>query len=135
MIGIRLRRLVGPQAPRQLEPVELRHHHVEHREVGLLAQRQLQRLLAVACLEHRVARALEPERDQREDVLVVVGGKDDGLVTTTSSRFVHVVTSVGCGIGGRIGQAGQRQLDREGGADAELALDGDRCRRGPRRST
>src|SRR5262249_6386707 len=78
------------QPPRELEAVHLGHHHVEHRKVGLRAAGELERLRTVVRLDHGVARVLEAEHDQLEDVLLVVGGKDDRL------RVVrHVLTSCG----------------------------------------
>ena len=35
MIGMKGKRRVGPQTPADLEPVQLRHHHVEQDEVWL----------------------------------------------------------------------------------------------------
>src|SRR5262245_17734669 len=70
-------RLVHAETARELEAVQLGHHHVEHRQVGPLVARERERLLAVSGEDHRVARPLQPEGDQREDVLVVVGREDD----------------------------------------------------------
>src|SRR5262249_54744356 len=79
------------ETARQLEAVHLRHHHVEDREIRLRAAGDLERLRAVVGLEHGVARVLEPEDDQLEDVFFVVGGEDHRLVSVGS---VHqVVTS------------------------------------------
>src|SRR5262245_12412368 len=86
------RRFVLAETPCHLEAVHLRHHHVEDREIRPRAPSKLERLSAVTCLEHRVARALETEDDQLEDVLVVVRGEDNRLFTI-GLVVRHVVTS------------------------------------------
>src|SRR5262245_25335294 len=88
------RRFVLAETSRHLEAVQLRHHHVEDGEIRLRAPSELERLCAVTCLEHGVARALEAEDDQLEDVLVVVGGEDHRLFPI-GSVVGQVVTSSG----------------------------------------
>ena len=63
--------------PRRLDPVELRHLHVEHREVGLFRARELDRLLAVLGLgAHVEARALEQLPQVEPDDRLVLGDED-----------------------------------------------------------
>src|SRR5262245_24596948 len=86
------RRFLLAETTRQLEAVHLRHHHVEDRQIRLRGPGELECLRAVACLEHGVPRALQAERDQLEDVRVVIGGEDHRLFPVGS--VVHqVVTS------------------------------------------
>src|SRR5262249_9739305 len=61
------RRLLRAEPARELEAVQLGHHHVEDPQVGPLAARELERLRPVTGEDHRVAGSLQPEGDQRED--------------------------------------------------------------------
>ena len=66
----------GAQPPADLEAVHLRQHHVEHDEVeGLLGEAR-ERLAAVGRLHDLVAVALQRERQQRLDRLLVVDEED-----------------------------------------------------------
>ena len=63
-----------------LEPVELRQHHVEHDEIdGLLAEAP-ERLVAVACGHDAIAVALEWVREELLDGLLVVHKENGGGV-------------------------------------------------------
>src|SRR5262249_24962966 len=55
---------LGPQALADLEPVELRDHHVEHDEVYVLRPEPVDRLLAVARLQDAKALSLERIREE-----------------------------------------------------------------------
>src|SRR5205814_3420777 len=64
-------------APRRLDPVELRHLHVEYREIRLFGARQLDRLLAVLRLgAHLEAGALEQAAQVEPDDRLVLGDED-----------------------------------------------------------
>ena len=77
-----------PQAPADLEPVEPRHHHVEHDEVeGRLAEAR-QRLAAVDRLHDLVAVLAQRIAEQRLDRLLVVDQQDAGwAVDHLPSRY------------------------------------------------
>ena len=62
--------------PAHLEAVDLRQHQVEHDEVERLLGEAVERLLAVAGRDHLVAVALERERQQGLDRLLVVDEQD-----------------------------------------------------------
>jgi hypothetical protein len=106
MIGIRFVDASARRRRVKFEAVELRHHHVEDREVGLLGERELERLLPVAGLDHGVAGTLEAERDECQDVLVVVGGEDNRLLPRDGFGFGHAVTSLGFETVGAFGRPG-----------------------------
>ena len=76
MIGTWLRRA---QPPADLEPVELRQHHVEHDEVEPLLGEALQRLAAVEGRHHLVAVLAQRVGEQRLDGLLVVDEQDPRL--------------------------------------------------------
>ena len=80
----------GPQPAADLEAVHLRQHHVEHDQVeGLLGEAR-ERLAAVGCLHHFVAVALQRERQQRLDRLLVVD-QEDARGTVRHTRSVDTV--------------------------------------------
>ena len=63
--------------PRRLDPVEPRHLHVHHRQVGLELARERDRLLAVARLaDHLVPRPLEQPAQVEADDRLVLGDQD-----------------------------------------------------------
>ena len=69
---------VGADRAQHLEAGGLRHHPVEHGEVGMPLAREPQRLFAVAGDDDLVAGARKAQLDEREDVLVVVGDEQHG---------------------------------------------------------
>ena len=68
----------APQAPADLQAVHPGHHHVEHDEVEGLLGEAVERLAAVGRLDDLVAVALQREREQRLDRLLVVHEQDAG---------------------------------------------------------
>jgi hypothetical protein len=54
--------------------------NVKHDEVGLQFLRELERLVTVGCQHDPEARALELQRDESENILVVVRAEDEGLL-------------------------------------------------------
>jgi hypothetical protein len=78
--GQRRRLLVLAQRAHDLDAARLRHHPVEHRQVGCRLVREPQRLLAVARDDHVEPRAREAQLDECEDVLVVVGDEEQRRV-------------------------------------------------------
>ena len=68
------------QAPADLEPVELRQHHVEHDEVDALVGEARKRLLAVTSLDHAEALALERIGEELLDGVLVVDEENGGGV-------------------------------------------------------
>ena len=68
---------VGPDRLDHLEPAEPRHHHVEDEQRRTALAHGREGSLAVTHRDHVVARAPEPQRHQRQDVLVVVRTHDD----------------------------------------------------------
>src|SRR5262249_30726966 len=71
---------LGPQALADLEPVELRDHHVEHDEVYVLRPEPVDRLLAVARLQDAKALSLERIREELLHGVLVVDEEDGGGV-------------------------------------------------------
>lgn len=73
-----LRLFVTADLLRHLVAVQLRHHQVEHREVGKELRHEPHSFLAVRCLYDLVVRSLEPERHELADVAIVVCHEDEG---------------------------------------------------------
>ena len=71
-------RALRAQPLADLEPVDPRQHQVEHDEVELLLGEARERLAAVGRLHDLVAVALQREREQRLDRLLVVDQQDAG---------------------------------------------------------
>ena len=69
---------LGAQDPAHVEPVDQRHHHVEHDQVGPARAALVQRGPPVADREHAVALAFQVEPDQLGLLGVVVGDQDPG---------------------------------------------------------
>ena len=74
-------RIALAQLLEQRRPVHLRHHHVGHHEIDLAAVlvEHLDRLDAVAGLEHRIAARGEPARVERAQALLVLDQQDGAL--------------------------------------------------------
>jgi hypothetical protein len=87
------RPFVLAQPRRDLVPVELRHHHVEDGQVRSPLDGEPERVAAVVGGNHVVAGALEPERDEGEDVRIVVGDEDERLAVLPFRRGAHIATS------------------------------------------
>jgi hypothetical protein len=64
------------QPPQHLEPVQARHHHVQHDQRRLALERRLQPRLPVDRLHDLEARQLERDLEVGADVLVVVDDQD-----------------------------------------------------------
>ena len=79
-------RRVGPEPPADLEPVELRHHHVEQDQVGQEPARRRERLLAVGGAGGGVALARQPGLQDLAVVRVVVDDQDQGRVAHRVTR-------------------------------------------------
>src|SRR5439155_24671754 len=62
----------GTQLGGHLVTGPLRHHHIEDGQRGTTCPRRGDRSVSVDDAHHLVASALEPQRHEREDVLVVV---------------------------------------------------------------
>ena len=135
-------RALGAQAPADLEAVHPRQHHVEHDEVeGLLGEAR-ERLAAVGRLHDLVAVALQREREQRLDRLLVVDEQDAGGAVghdALQPRIVGACRYPRCGarrpglpgcLPPRAGRAVRRRLLARGPAGARAHA---RCR--PTRST
>ena len=73
-------RALGPQAPADLEPVELRQHDVEHHEIDSLVREARERLLAVTGLDHAEALAFQRIGAELLDGVLVVDEEDGGGV-------------------------------------------------------
>ena len=84
---------VAAQLPGDLEPVEPGHHPVEDGNRGQEVEREPQRLVAAPRQDDLVPCSLEAEREQLEDVLVVVCDEHEqarlgpGLDHAASSTF------------------------------------------------
>ena len=89
MIGTALR---GAQAAADLEPVELRQHHVEHDEVERLLGEAVERLAAVDGLHDLVAVLAQRIGQQRLDRLLVVDEQDawgrSAIADSVSTRML-----------------------------------------------
>ena len=73
----RLGALIRPDAPQELEAVDLRQHHIEqHERRQRIVGEELERRLAVGRVLHRVALALEPAGAQIHQVFVVLDDED-----------------------------------------------------------
>ena len=55
-----------------LEPVHVRHAHVEEHQIVAVARRMAEEVLGIRDASHRAPRGLQDATDEREDVLVVV---------------------------------------------------------------
>jgi hypothetical protein len=73
------RSFVLAQLARRLIAVDTRHHHVDNGEIRSPGERHLDSLLAVSRLDDLVSCPLESERDESEDVRIVVGDQDKRL--------------------------------------------------------
>jgi len=73
--------LALPQAPGDLEPVEVREHHVQHHEVGPLAADGVERRPARRHPVDVEAVVAEAHGDELGDVLLVVDDEHAGLAT------------------------------------------------------
>jgi hypothetical protein len=67
--------LPGPHASTHLEAVEVRHHHVEHDEVGLDLAENVERLSAVGGQRHVEPMMTKGGSRHRPEVLLVVDNK------------------------------------------------------------
>ena len=67
------------------DPAHARHHHVEDRDCRSLGFRRSERGGTVAGSAHVVTGTRQPQCDEREDVLVVVGAEDDRTVAHCSA--------------------------------------------------
>ena len=70
--------LDGAQAPADLEPVELRQHHVEDDEIDRLAREVIQRLLPVACLHDSEPVSFERVSEELLNSILVVNEQNRG---------------------------------------------------------
>ena len=84
------------QAPADLEPVDLRQHHVEHDEVERLLGEARERLAAVGRLHDLVAVLAQREGEQRLDRLLVVDEQDAGGAVG-HVRYDRVRAELPCG--------------------------------------
>jgi hypothetical protein len=82
------RRRVGPQTADQLQPVHLRHHHVDDHGGGVDLARQLQGLCAAGGRHHHVPLELEAELQERRHGRVVIDDEDhdDSLIDRVGTR-------------------------------------------------
>ena len=78
MIGRSRRPALGPQYPADVQAVDLRHHHVEHQQVGAAAARLVDGGPAVVHHDGQMALALEVAPDQLGLLRVVLGDEDPG---------------------------------------------------------
>ena len=72
--------VVGANRGEHLVAGQPRHHHVEDRDGGTPGARELERRMAVVRLHDLVAGATQAQRDEGQDVLVVVGAEDERRV-------------------------------------------------------
>ena len=72
----RERGLPLPKSPRHLDAGEARHGHIENREIGIAARRELERFQPVIRRDDGVAGPFEPQTNQHANVRIVVGDED-----------------------------------------------------------
>jgi hypothetical protein len=70
--------------PAHLVAVAAGHRHVDEQQVGVMLADQLQRLLAVACGDDRIAGGGQPRAHHRAYDPVVIGDENDGLLGVVS---------------------------------------------------
>ena len=80
---------LAAQPARDLEPVDVGHHHVEHEQVGLPVAGQGESLLAATGRAHVEAHELQAGREQVGDVVLVVDHEHAGLGVSCTSVHDH----------------------------------------------
>lgn len=84
--GAVARRSIAFTRAADVEAVALRHHDVEHHQVGGVGAKALERTRAVLGLDHAMAVALEGEAHDLADVTIVVGDQHTGHGAGTVAR-------------------------------------------------